>query len=666
MIFVYVIHCNVFGSDSPVNVEIDNCAGREFLGAAMDGMSEPPDDDMWEIGADEEEHMMLANVEAEYAAAVEASRAAEAIISMEYDEAEVGPPACPTPLLPHISEGYGSSSASPSRSSTSDSVVGSSPVQGGAAAVSSRQGASGSGSTNNAVLKVCRRRLRGKAPAAGYYAEVAKQKALDNIASSLSHPAYEKYRKMAYSKRRQLNKAFALRKNRLMQKFSRGETISIGNETLRLSGIQKVASEKKTMFLKWLRWNVKHGKLNDDMLGVFIAQLLPYDRDAYSDTNGNQMFAKDSLLLTWQGPWGCLFDLDKIPTQNDKVDSIIPRVRQESKQLWTEFRDHGRLWAESQNAMHYAQSLELCCQTMISTGKVRVHLHAWFCFRSQKSRKDYVSATDFVFKNTRPVPSAFAFSAGRGNRNFVAGAFYLTAPKIGSICSYSTMEMFHDYAPQASWVTSMVGSMKIDAQVAESLYAKCITDAKRNIETLRYVQSFLKQRAREEERLRIENTIRAGQKPFKKIEAVDKWLEQYEEIRDRYLFLVLDGDSQYGKSRFAASLTTAEKFFLVDCSSATEPELRLFDRELHDVVCFDEAKPSMIIRVKKLAQAGVDMARLGQSSTNLVSYQVWFHRVKLVICSNGWEIQLRDLPPEDVAWLKKNSVYVKVTEPLFE
>ena len=85
----------------------------------------------------------------------------------------------------------------------------------------------------------------------------------------------------------------------------------------------------------------------------------------------------------------------------------------------------------------------------------------------------------------------------------------------------------------------------------------------------------------------------------------------------------------------------------------------------HDVVCFDEAKPSMIIRVKKLAQAGVDMARLGQSATNQVSYQVWFHRVKLVICANGWEVQLRDLPPEDVAWLKKNSVYVKVTEPLF-
>ena len=153
---------------------------------------------------------------------------------------------------------------------------------------------------------------------------------------------------------------------------------------------------------------------------------------------------------------------------------------------------------------------------------------------------------------------------------------------------------------------------------------------------------------------------------FKKIDAVTKWLEQYEEIRDRYLFLVLDGDSQYGKSRFAASLTTADKFFPVDCSSGGEPELRLFDRELHDVVCFDEAKPSMIIRVKKLAQAGVDMARLGQSCTHLASYQVWFHRVKLVICSSGWEVQLRDLPQEDVAWLKKNSVYVKVTEQLFE
>ena len=146
----------------------------------------------------------------------------------------------------------------------------------------------------------------------------------------------------------------------------------------------------------------------------------------------------------------------------------------------------------------------------------------------------------------------------------------------------------------------------------------------------------------------------------------DKWLEQYKVLKDRYIFLCLDGKSQTGKTRFAANLTSADKFLNIDCSSATEPDLRIFDRHQHDVVSFDEARPEMILRVKKLAQASVDQVRLGQSATNVNSYVVWFHRVKLVVASNVWASQLKQCSPEDEAWLIKNSVYVFVDSPLHE
>ena len=405
-----------------------------------------------------------------------------------------------------------------------------------------------------------------------------------------------------------------------------------------------------------------------ELLGVFIAQSLPHERQNYLQETGQQEVPKTSVLLTWQGPWGCLFQLDPIPTDDKEVESLLPRVKAKCNMLWTDFLEQGRLWAHAHKARNYAQSLELCCQTLKTTGQVRVHLHAWFhfCDARKATQQEFLYPHEFKFKNTTPVPSSFLFSGVGGIRSRNAGAFYLSAPKIGAIKSFSSLQMFQDYSPMPSWITAMVGGLKMNFTDAEDLYAKCISGAKFNIEQIRYVNSYWMQKRREEERLLVELKIRANQRPFKKIDDVDTWLKQYAEIRDRYLFLVLDGDSQFGKTRFAANLTTADRFFLVDCSSATEPELRLFDRDQHDVVCFDEAKPSMIIRAKKLVQAGVDMARLGQSATNQVSYQVWFHRVKLVVCCNGWDEQVRKMPSEDAAWLKKNSVYVKVTEPLFE
>ena len=48
----------------------------------------------------------------------------------------------------------------------------------------------------------------------------------------------------------------------------------------------------------------------------------------------------------------------------------------------------------------------------------------------------------------------------------------------------------------------------------------------------------------------------------------------------------------------------------MDCSSATEPGLRGFDRAKHRVVWFDEASPELVRRVKKIAQASMGEARL--------------------------------------------------------
>ena len=281
-------------------------------------------------------------------------------------------------------------------------------------------------------------------------------------------------------------------------------------------------------------------------------------------------------------------------------------------------------------------------------------------------QQKHLQIKDFVFKESVPHNSGFKIQFNRGAAARWAGCFYVAVPKIGSVFTTSTKEMFTDYGVSPSWVTSLMSARKLDWSVAESLFVGCVAHVDANLKAVQICKQYYYQKEIQEERLKVEKIIRGQQRPFRKIDAVDKWLEQYKVLKDRYVFLCLDGKSQTGKTRFAANLTSADKFLNIDCSSATEPDLRIFDRHQHDVVLFDEARPEMILRVKKLAQASVDQVRLGQSATNVNSYVVWFHRVKLVVASNVWASQLKQCSPEDAAWLIKNSVYVFVDSPLHE
>ena len=86
-----------------------------------------------------------------------------------------------------------------------------------------------------------------------------------------------------------------------------------------------------------------------------------------------------------------------------------------------------------------------------------------------------------------------------------------------------------------------------------------------------------------------------------KLDEVELWDRQYDEVKGRCKFRGLDGKSRTGKSRFAANRTLPENFLNVNCSSATEPDLRGFDAAQHRVVLLKEASPQCVLRVNKLA-----------------------------------------------------------------
>ena len=98
---------------------------------------------------------------------------------------------------------------------------------------------------------------------------------------------------------------------------------------------------------------------------------------------------------------------------------------------------------------------------------------------------------------------------------------------------------------------------------------------------------------------------------------------------------------------------------------AEHPDLHGFRRNEHRAVLLDEvATPSFITNNKKLLQAHVDGAILGQSPTQSYTYEVFLWRVPIILTTNNW--RLEKLTDEDREWLSSNCVAVHVSEPVFK
>ena len=160
----------------------------------------------------------------------------------------------------------------------------------------------------------------------------------------------------------------------------------------------------------------------------------------------------------------------------------------------------------------------------------------------------------------------------------------------------------------------------------------------------------------------------AKRKPFRKVPQVEAWLSSFDMCRPRYQFLVLEGPSMVGKTNYARSLSPSgpQGVLEVDCAGKEHPDLRQFDANVHDTIVFDECCASAVLLNKKLFQASASMVTLGASATNMHSYSVWAHGVRLIVTSNRWSMEIRALPFDDHAWLTMNAVHVIVQEALFE
>jgi hypothetical protein len=336
-----------------------------------------------------------------------------------------------------------------------------------------------------------------------------------------------------------------------------------------------------------------------------------------------------------------------------------------TKELYKEFGTQIETFKQRHGIVSYAMSQEVCTRTLANTSVIRLHFHAWLKFEHKAPHHGrLLELQEWSFKQSLPVPSTWETASHK--KAEYAGHFYLCVDdKQGKLRCDSDLTMHIDYPVNPMWICRLLSSQHIGGRSAKSHFAKAVFAAKMNIDNVTAAEKYIAHEKMLSEKLIVDNSLRLNQRAFRLIPAVTDWLASFGELKDRYQFLVLDGASGLGKTRLAADMTTADKFFLVDCASSTTPDMLDFVRGRHDVVLYDEAHVDMIIKNKKLFQSGIDVAKLASSATNNCAYSVWMHRVKQVVCSNVWESELKLLPDGDRDWINKNSVYVKVTSPLW-
>ena len=369
------------------------------------------------------------------------------------------------------------------------------------------------------------------------------------------------------------------------------------------------------------------------------------------------------VVMTWQGHWGLVKRADA-PQATDalsatemlKKDPYVQSLWAKALPLLGDLKT--RLGAEDVGA-----SLELCTRTF-AQGSIRIHLHACYVSHSARMKKMELSAMK-VFGSG---PHLSAESSTRQHKRRAAqhsGMYYVLAPKIGSLFTFTTMQPHHEFEVNAEWIWSLVASHKIELSAARR---ELVSSGKNLSRHLQNMDVLIKERANEAtEDLIVQRNIAivATRRPFRKIPAVDAWLRELSAPQDRRKFLVLDGPTRMGKTAFAFSIVEAGAALEVNCAGVEDPPLRAFSRSKHRLILFDEASTHMVLKNKRLFQAPNTPVIVGSSPTNALAYSVFLGDTLLVVSSNDWGVELAALPQNQRDWLVGNMVFVSVQEKLY-
>lgn len=490
------------------------------------------------------------------------------------------------------------------------------------------------------------------------------------VAMYAKHFALKKFNALGSAERRRLTSTVRSRRWRRWKRLSKGEEVEFEGKVYTgddQGNLEDLLDRLEIVEVKRFADNVdlslvERGANMHRLLQMLRAQ--DTCRAQLGQPTEHWMRQQRSTLLTFNGDWG---SFDRPEDLGKNMSDVVAWLQQHAVVL--DIVKEREAWCAEQVLRRrvdgWAFALELCPHSFAKE-EIRIHLHLWLAFGSVP-----LPYEELKFRGGKGFLNAeftHQMARDRMGQKLWSGAFYVNVEKIGTVCRRGSVEAFVDYRVKDFWIQNMYSSGKITGEVAHDLFLKCVVRAESNIRQLRYVEN--EKQAQEVRRLQEENeaVLRSMARPFKTIPVVQQWLSQYDHVRGRYKFLVLQGPSQTGKTKFAMSLASPGCTFYVDCSGSNpHPNFQNFVYQKHQIVLLDELSPYTAICLKKLIQASNEICVLGSSPTQQHSYSVYCYRTRFIVCTNVWEVGMTDkrMTEDDVDWLMQNSFRFEANEKLY-
>ena len=339
----------------------------------------------------------------------------------------------------------------------------------------------------------------------------------------------------------------------------------------------------------------------------------------------------------------------------------------DSQKLWMEFL----AWIHDRAKVHFATQWSSAMERSLhSSDEGRVHLHVYFSWVGPGAQGvDHRTTDEWVFAGVRPRVDVNSETRGPSYwlKATQRGHFYCSVHKKGAIYTATNYPPWEgSWVPDTAWVVSLHRQQRLDHDAYLHLSARLGDGHDRRKASIEAVRATEATYAFQEERAWARRQLLAKALPFKPLcPEIEGWLMSFEELEERYRMLVLHGPSRTGKSRLAHSLFGFDRTLVVDVQHAEHPDMHGFRRHHHVAVLLDEvADPSFIVNNKKLLQAHVDGAILGQSATQMFTYEVFLWRVPIILTTNNWD--LSGLSVAELDWVHSNCVAVHVDTTVYE
>ncbi|CAK0797152.1 unnamed protein product [Prorocentrum cordatum] len=295
--------------------------------------------------------------------------------------------------------------------------------------------------------------------------------------------------------------------------------------------------------------------------------------------------------------------------------------------LWREFVGRVKGRVQAREASFWSAAME---RSLHSCNVGRAHLHAHISWQKPGTKGiDHTRTDSWVFKNTRPRVDVD--SEMRGPRHWVKatqrGHFYCSVRKGGAVYTDTTYPPLYKQHKLGHDAYLRLSAKLRDGHDREQVQLKAL--------------------------------------PLKPLPPeIELWKMSYEEVEERYKMLVLHGPSRTGKSCLARALFGTDRTMVVDVQHKDHPDMHGHERHRHLAVLMDEVQsPHFIADNKKLLQAHVDGASLGQSATQLYTYEVFLWRTPIILTTNKWD--LSTLTVLEIECIASNCVSAYIGEPVY-